>query len=470
MKKALIFFILTCASVAVKSQSLPASLQQKYNAAKTFREKGQVITNYVFQLQGSSPEQLKILLPQVSYFTNKKDDAGIGYTKLYIGVLFVKMGDPSESLKYGIDALKIFEAVQDTFALLKTYTVIGNSYLGSQNIEESLKDWKKALPVARNYDTHYYNMYLSNISACFNNMEQPDSAMPYAQEALKIAYKRKDSADISGCLSEMSHTYVAMGQNEIARVFLRQSISFLKKTNSFLSMYKAGLASNLNGISQTFFNASQYDSSLAYARQALTYAIPDYLPVAASSYELIYKSFEKENRRDSSNEYFRLFTQIKDSLFSDEKSRNIQSQKFKEEIRQQEIETQKETLALQHKQNIENALIALGIIIFTILFLLLSRSFITNVRLIKFLGILALLLVFEFINIMAHSYLEELTNHSQTLILLLLVGIAALLIPIHHRLEKWAINKIVEKNKAVRLAAAKKTIEKLEAKVENLSE
>ena len=53
------------------------------------------------------------------------------------------MSDYSEALKYGIDAMKIFEKVQDTFALLKTYTEIGNSYLNSQNIDESLKEWKK---------------------------------------------------------------------------------------------------------------------------------------------------------------------------------------------------------------------------------------------------------------------------------------------------------------------------------------
>ena len=125
---------------------------------------------------------------------------------------------------------------------------------------------------------------------------------------------------------------------------------------------------------------------------------------------------------------------------------------------------------MQHHENIENALIALGIVSFTILFLLLSRSFITNIRFIKFLGILALLLVFEFINILAHSYLEALTNNSQVLTLLLLVGIAALLIPLHHRLEKWTITKVVEKNKAVRLADAKKTMEKLEAKVKSTDE
>ena len=42
--------------------------------------------------------------------------------------------------------------------------------------------------------------------------------------------------------------------------------------------------------------------------------------------------------------------------------------------------------------------------------------------------------------------------------LLALVGIAALLVPLHHKLEKWATHKLVEKNKAIRLASAKKTI------------
>ena len=40
--------------------------------------------------------------------------------------------------------------------------------------------------------------------------------------------------------------------------------------------------------------------------------------------------------------------------------------------------------------------------------------------------------------------------------------IAALLVPLHHKLEKWATHKLVEKNKQIRLVAAKKTLEKLE--------
>ena len=135
---------------------------------------------------------------------------------------------------------------------------------------------------------------------------------------------------------------------------------------------------------------------------------------------------------------------------------------FDEELRQQELTTEKIKGEEQRKQNIQYALLALGIITFIIIFLLLSRSFITNTKMIEFLGVIALLIVFEFLNLLLHPFLERITNHSPVLMLLALVCIAALLVPLHHKVEKWATAKLVEKNKQIRLAAAKKTIEQLE--------
>src|SRR6185436_15882068 len=112
----------------------------------------------------------------------------------------------------------------------------------------------------------------------------------------------------------------------------------------------------------------------------------------------------------------------------------------------------------KRKHNIQYALIALGIITFLILFLLLSHSFVINERVIRFLIIIALLIVFEFLNLLLHPFLERITHHSPVLMLLALVCIAALLVPMHHRLEKWAVHKLVEKNKKVKLKEAEKVI------------
>jgi hypothetical protein len=83
---------------------------------------------------------------------------------------------------------------------------------------------------------------------------------------------------------------------------------------------------------------------------------------------------------------------------------------------------------------------------------------------IEFFGVIALLIVFEFLNLLLHPFLERITHHSPVLMLLALVCIAALLVPLHHYLQKMITHKLVEKNKQIRLASAKKTIEELEKK------
>lgn len=65
----------------------------------------------------------------------------------------------------------------------------------------------------------------------------------------------------------------------------------------------------------------------------------------------------------------------------------------------------------------------------------------------RFLGVRALLVSFEFINLVVHPYLSQYTNDSPVLMLSALVVMGALLIPLHHRIEKWVVEKMVEKNK-----------------------
>ncbi|HQW93021.1 MAG TPA: hypothetical protein PKY28_07965, partial [Ferruginibacter sp.] len=171
--------------------------------------------------------------------------------------------------------------------------------------------------------------------------------------------------------------------------------------------------------------------------------------------------YEKTNC-DSTLKYAKVLKTANDSLNSSKANQQILLMTFEEDLRQQELAAEKIKENKERQQNIQYALIAFGIITFIIIFLLLSRSFITNTKMIGFLGVIALLIVFEFLNLLLHPFLERITNHSPVLMLLALVCIAALLVPLHHRLEKWATAKLVEKNKQIRLAGAKKTIEQLE--------
>ncbi len=177
--------------------------------------------------------------------------------------------------------------------------------------------------------------------------------------------------------------------------------------------------------------------------------------------------FDSLQMPDSAYHFAKIKEKINSEIFSQSNINKIQALAFNEQIRNIEEEAKAKAEEEQRKQNIQFALIAFGIITFIVLFLLFSRSIVANEKFISFFGVLGLLVVFEFINLLIHPWLASVTHESPVLMLLALVLIASLLIPLHHRLEKWIKEKMVEKNKKIRLEAAKKTIDQLEGRIEN---
>lgn len=287
----------------------------------------------------------------------------------------------------------------------------------------------------------------------------PDSGMLYAQKSVNIATELNLGLVLAVSTSTLGENYIAAGQYDIALPFLRRALAYYQKNNAPSPHLDAYLK---NDFAEVFLATKMYDSANFYAWQALKVAIPsEEKEQSVRAYEYLYKSFEQTNRQDSLNKYFRLAMTTKDSLFSLEKIKSIQALSFREDLRQQEIATEKLKEEEERHQNIQYASITLGIIIFITLFLLLSRAVIVNEKLISFFAILGLLIIFEFINLLIHPWLAHFTHESPVLMLLALVLIAALLIPMHHKLEHWIKEKMVEKNKAIRLASARKTIKKL---------
>ena len=172
----------------------------------------------------------------------------------------------------------------------------------------------------------------------------------------------------------------------------------------------------------------------------------------------MFRFYNDKGNSDSALKYLLVYTNAKDSAQSKEKIQKLQSLGFEEELRQKELAVEKKNAAEERKNNLQYAAIAIGLITFIILFLVLSRSIIVKQKFIEFFAILGLLAVFEFINLFIHPYLANITNHSPVLMLIILIAIGALLIPLHHKLEKWITKIMIEKNKKIRLEAAKKTI------------
>jgi tetratricopeptide (TPR) repeat protein len=363
---------------------------------------------------------------------------------LYSSYIFNRIGDYKKLQEQISKAMMIAEKINDEEVLARVENfstfIEEDPYKKVEHLRKAIL-YKKALtkpdPIAITF--------LGNMSIALLSINQPDSAFFYAQKMYEHSIRIKDSSSyINGV---MGNAYLNMGQPDIAYAFFRKGVKMTKQ-NSFGSVGRAYLP-----MAGYFEKMNQPDSALYYWKK--TFEFDPSEKTKLSTAKKIYQYYLKKGATDSAAKYMDVYISKNDSLNSTTKVAKLQAAKFEDELRQQEFAKNRQEEEQNRQHNIQLVITAIGILSAVIFFLLLSRSFIIHHRVVAFLSVVILLIVFEFINLLIHPFLEKITHHSPVIMLLGLVAIAALIVPLHHKLEHWATNKLVEKNKAIRLAKAK---------------
>jgi hypothetical protein len=307
------------------------------------------------------------------------------------------------------------------------------------------------------------NLFFQNIlyGMVYNNLQKPDSALFFLKRCDESDTKDYDATVYAILPTQMGKAYELKGDSILAEAFYKKAINYCRKEKIASAQIRHG-----DVYCDFLLRSGKYEEAKQLALENLVVARNAGINEGISNVAgILRKVYMHAGEKDSIIYYGQLQIDYKDSVSNQKRIAEFQNITFVQQLKDIDEQSKINEAKEQRKHNIQYALIAFGIIIFIIIFLLLSRSIIVNEKWIEFLGVLGLLIVFEFINLFIHPYISEATNDSPIFMLIILVAIAALLIPLHHRLEKWITGKMVAKNKKIRLDAAKKTIEKLEEKI-----
>ncbi len=381
-----------------------------------------------------------------------------------IGNVYSGSGNYAKAMEVYLQALQINEKINNPEGKGTNFNSIGVITKAQEDYRVALDYFLQAKAIAEEInEKHLLSRSLYNIGQCYFGLKKYDSASLYSVQAYNVANNINYSRIIGTILKGMGNIDLENNQYVLALEHFRLSLPHLKKGASFNV-----ISSSYLGISKVFEKLQQKDSVLFYAKQSLDIAkekgFVEEFRNAARFLSLYYRKFNA----DSAFFYQDISRAANDSLFSQQKQKQFQILSFDEKLRQQEIAAADSKTKEERKRNLQYAAIVVGLISFIILFFVLSRSIIVKEKFIKFFGVVGLLAVFEFINLYIHPYLDRATNHSPFIMLAILICIGALLVPLHHKMEKWITKIMIEKNKKIRLEAAKKTIRLLsDATLEN---
>ena len=413
-----------------------------------------------FEYSESNPDTTMLLaLEALSLARRIGFEKGVAVSLNRVGNAYNSLGNYPKAMEAYLQALKINEKIKNLDGIQRNLSNIGLLYNLQEDYRQALYYYFKAKPLAEQLNNQRsLSIACVNIAEAYYLLKIYDSATRYAQQAYDTAYKINYFRIVGNSLHRLGTIHFERGQNNSALEHYRLSIPYTIKAKNDLRLSEIFL-----DIAKVFEKVSQKDSILFYASQSMILAKEKgFIKQVRDAVRFL--SFYYRNLKNSDSAFFYQDASIvaNNSLFSQQKQRQLQTMAFDEKLRQQEIEAAELKAKAERNHNLQYAAIAVGLITFIILFLVLSRSIIVKQKFIEFFAILGLLAVFEFINLFIHPYLANITNNSPVLMLIILIAIGALLIPLHHKLEKWITNVMIEKNKKIRLEAARKTIANLE--------
>ncbi len=419
-----------------------------------------LLLNQLSKLYVQNTPDTALILGQQGFTLAKK----IGFTKGVAASLnrmanaFSITGNYPKALELHLESLKMAEDAKDENIMRTALVNIGGDYISQGNYRQSISYTLQALSLAQRVD--YKPTILNslvNLGDDYEKLGILDSARLYTNRGYDLAVQL-DNTDLIGiALNNLGNIYSKMEQPGVAMANYNLCLPYFIQAED-----EEGLCEAYLGIAALFRSSGNTDSSLYYAKLSLAHAQKaGFILWVMNASNFLTDYYTSIHNVDSAFAYQSATIAAKDSLFNQQKQREMQSLSFDETMRQQKMEEDKAAAMEEHHHNIQYAIIAIGLLTFLIIFLVYSRTIVATEKAIKFLGILALLLVFELLNLFIHPYIGALTHHSPILQLLIAVVIAALLIPLHHRLQHLITHQMVVKNKRLRLAAAERTVAKL---------
>jgi|GEM_PF-1332938 len=161
-------------------------------------------------------------------------------------------------------------------------------------------------------------------------------------EAVKINFRIGDSISIGGNYNNLGLIFEKQEKWGKALNYYNHSLAMSKRLG-----YNWGIANTLGNIGKVYFQINQFDKAQKNLQEALSVAIKtDNKNLIQKIYMYLYEMYNKKSDNTKALEYFLLYTQLKDSIFTEEKTRQIAEMETKYETEKKE----KEIITL-HKDN-----------------------------------------------------------------------------------------------------------------------
>jgi len=183
-----------------------------------------------------------------------------GISLYHIGLTKIDLSDYHEAVKYILQSLEIWDALNETANQWNSNELLGNIYIKMGDYQKALQYHRKALSIrqknVRTGEKHGYKISVdsklglaysyNNIAQVYLNLKNYDSAYYFAMKSYKLKTEKNNIAsknDIANSQDNLGNIYCALKKYDSAYFFLNKAVRTYRELNN-----KSSYATALYGL------------------------------------------------------------------------------------------------------------------------------------------------------------------------------------------------------------------------------
>lgn len=294
----------------------------------------------------------------------------IAVTLNNIAMIYRDWGKYDKAIEYFERSLLIRSNLSDQEGVSTVLNNIGLIYTDWKNYNQAILNFRESLRVERQIGNRDgIATRLNNLGQVYYFQNQNDTALVYFQDALKIYLQTNNKEKIAMCNNNIGKVNVVQGKYKEATTFLTSSLDIFNGLGK-----KREQATVLANLSDIYRILDQIPLALQLLDSSTHIALQMNFRKQLQQNYLYYSGIysDQQNYRKSL-EYFKMYSQVKDSIFTDEIIKQLSDFQIRYETEKKENEIQLlrkneeiQNLDLKKQKIMRNSMLVVSVLLFTI--------------------------------------------------------------------------------------------------------
>lgn len=296
-----------------------------------------------------------------------------------IGIAFYDQGYYAKALNYYFKSLEIREEISDKKGIAYVLGNIGMIYGSQKNYEKSLEYYEKSLQMRQEMgDTMGIANAYSNIGYVYNTEKNYAKALEYFQRSLTLATEIGYKQVIASSLNNIGDIHKEQKKYNLASEYYSKALKIYQELGD-----KQQISNSYYSIGDVYKITGNNDNALLYFNKSLENADEIGLrELMKENYLKISETYADMDNYTQAYKYHQLYSDIRDSIYSEESMQQIADMQAKYETAEIEKENKllKKDAEVQSLKYDQNLLLMYSLVAVFILLVILTLFIFNNYR------------------------------------------------------------------------------------------